>query len=57
VGRTWDEAEPDLRRGWDSYEHRGKSPAPWEEIKDAVGDAWERVMDRTHQEAGGTPGR
>jgi hypothetical protein len=44
LGRGWDEAEPDLRRGWDSYEHRGQSPTAWEEIKDAVRDAWDRVV-------------
>ncbi len=44
LGRDWEEAEPDLRRGWDSYEHRGESPTTWEEIKDAVRDAWDRVV-------------
>jgi hypothetical protein len=40
-GRTWEEAEPELRRGWDRYEGRGESK--WEEIKDSVRDAWERL--------------
>jgi hypothetical protein len=44
LGRDWDEAEPDLRRGWDSYQHRGESPITWEEIRDAVRDAWDRVV-------------
>jgi hypothetical protein len=44
LGRSWDEAEPDLRRGWDSYQHRGASPSTWEEIKSAVRDAWDRVV-------------
>jgi hypothetical protein len=42
MGRTWDDAEPDLRRGWETYEHRGESPS-WEEIKDAARDAWNRI--------------
>jgi hypothetical protein len=44
LGRTWDEAEPNLRHGWESYEHRGAAPSAWEEIKDAVRDAWDRVV-------------
>jgi hypothetical protein len=44
VGRDWDAAEPDLRRGWDSYQHRGQPPTAWEEIKAAVRDAWDRVV-------------
>jgi hypothetical protein len=43
LGRSWDEAEPDLRRGWDAYEHRGESPSTWDEIKEAVRDAWNRI--------------
>ena len=42
MGRSWEEAEPDLRAGWDRYEHRPE-PTVWDEIKDAVRDAWERV--------------
>ena len=40
-GRKWNEVENDLRRGWDKFEHRGKTT--WEQIKDAVRDGWERV--------------
>jgi hypothetical protein len=43
MGRRWDDAEPDLRAGWEGYEHRGEAPSAWEEIKQAVRDAWERV--------------
>lgn len=43
LGRRWDDAEPDLRAGWDRYEHRGEQPSTWDEIKDAVRDAWDRV--------------
>jgi hypothetical protein len=43
VGRSWDDAEPDLRRGWDRYEHRGEHQSTWDEIKEAVRDAWDRI--------------
>ena len=42
-GRTFDDAESDLKTGWDRYEHRGDNRSAWEEIKDAVRDAWDRV--------------
>ena len=41
--RRWDDAEPDLRAGWERYQHRGEQPSAWEEIKEAVRDAWNRV--------------
>jgi hypothetical protein len=41
TGKTWDEVEKDLRRGWDKVEYRGQST--WESIKMAVRDAWDRV--------------
>jgi hypothetical protein len=44
MGRKWDEAEPDLRQGWETYPHRGPEPTAWEEIKHAVRDAWNRVV-------------
>jgi len=44
LGRNWDDAEPDLRHGWENYEHRGEAPTAWEEIKHAVRDAWDRVV-------------
>jgi hypothetical protein len=40
-GREWNDVESDLSRGWDSYEHRGNST--WEDMKDAVRDAWDRM--------------
>jgi hypothetical protein len=43
MGRSWDEAEPDLRQGWTGYQHRGESQSAWDEIKDAVRDAWDRI--------------
>lgn len=48
--RSWEDAEPELREGWDRYEHRGDSRSTWEEIKEAVRDAWDRV---TGEHAGG----
>jgi hypothetical protein len=43
VGRSWEDAEDDLRQGWDRYEYRSENPSTWEEIKEAVRDAWNRV--------------
>jgi hypothetical protein len=47
-GRNWSDVESDLSRDWDSYQYRGTST--WEQIKDAVRDAWDRVTG--HQPAG-----
>ena len=46
MGREWDDAETDLKSGWDRYEHRGGLQSTWEDIKDAVRDAWDRVTGR-----------
>jgi len=43
-GREWNDVESDLRGGWDRYEHRGQST--WENVKDAVRDAWHRATNR-----------
>jgi hypothetical protein len=43
MGRSWEDAEPDLRAGWERYEHRGENPTAWDEIKEAVRDAWNRI--------------
>jgi hypothetical protein len=43
VGRSWDDAEPDLRTGWERDQQATGSPSAWEEIKGAVRDAWDRV--------------
>ena len=40
AGREWNDVEPDLERGWDTY--RGKSQTKWGEVKDAVRDAFHR---------------
>jgi hypothetical protein len=39
--RDWNDVEPELSTGWKSYAHRGAST--WEQMKDAVRDAWDRV--------------
>ena len=44
--QNWDDVEPDLTMGWDEYEHRGNST--WENVKDAVRDAWDRVTGKRH---------
>jgi hypothetical protein len=43
LGRTWDDAEPDLRSGWERYQEESGAPSAWDEIKAAVRDAWDRV--------------
>ena len=43
-GRNWSDVQSDLSRSWDSYEGRGNST--WEQMKDAVRDAWDRVTGR-----------
>jgi hypothetical protein len=42
-GRQWNDVEPELRGGWEGYEHRGDSRSTWDQIKDSVRDAWDRV--------------
>ena len=43
MGRRWEEAEEDLRTGWDRLEGKGPGGSIWEDFKDAVRDAWDRV--------------
>jgi hypothetical protein len=43
-GRDFEEVERELESNWPS--RRGKSQSTWEEIKDAVRDAWDRVKNR-----------
>ena len=40
-GRQWGDVESDLSRGWETA--RGESKSTWQDIKDAVRDAWDRV--------------
>lgn len=53
-GRDWNDAEPELREGWEGYEHRGSNQSTWDEIKQAAKDAWDRV---TGEEGDGSRGR
>lgn len=39
--RSWNDVEADLSRDWSEYQHRGTST--WEQVKQAVRDAWDRV--------------
>ena len=39
--RSWNDVEADLSQDWNAYEHRGSST--WEQMKDAVRDAWDRI--------------
>ena len=43
LGRSWDDAEPDLREGWTRYQTDTGASSAWEEMKAAVRDAWDRV--------------
>lgn len=43
LGRSWEDAEPDLRSGWEQYQEESGTPSTWDEIKAAVRDAWDRV--------------
>ncbi len=50
-GREWADAEPDLRDAWPGNE--GETSPTWDEMKEAVRDAWDRARgrsqdDRTH---------
>ena len=40
-GRSFDEVEPELQRGWDAQ--RGDSTLTWDNAKAATRDAWHRV--------------
>ena len=40
-GRSWNDVQADLERGWENYKLRGK--LAWNEIKDAVRDSWDRA--------------
>jgi hypothetical protein len=45
-GREWSDVEQDLSSKWNSYQGRGTST--WEQMKDAVRDAWDRVTGKRH---------
>ena len=42
AGRSFEDAEQDLRRDWDSS-HRGSSDSSWDNVKDSVRRAWHKV--------------
>jgi uncharacterized protein (TIGR02271 family) len=46
-GRPFDEVEADLSKGWPKA--RGKSPLPWNKVREAVRDAYDRTI-RLHEE-------
>jgi len=50
-GLSFDDAEPDLARGWSDA--RGTSSLPWSHAKDAARDAWQRASDTVER---ATPG-
>jgi hypothetical protein len=42
AGKQWEDVENDLSRDWDRYEYRGQST--WQQMKNAVKDAWDRIV-------------
>ncbi len=42
-GRSFDEAEPELRREWESAKDKDRSRLAWDKAKHATRDAWNRV--------------
>lgn len=46
AGRTFDQAENDLSRGWEKA--KGKTELTWERAKHATRDAWDRVDSHMH---------
>jgi len=44
-GKKWNDIEHELRAEWDRYEGRDDR-STWEQVKDAVRDAWHRVTNR-----------
>lgn len=45
-GRDWSDVEPEISSQWNTYKYRGASA--WEQVKDAVRDAWDRVTGHRH---------
>jgi hypothetical protein len=50
-GKQWNEVEPELARGWETFKGGGwaefkgerKAESTWESVKAAVRDAWDRI--------------
>ena len=55
AGSSFDDAEPDLARGWNDA--RGTSSLDWERAKGAVRDAWTRVSDSVERAVPGDSDR
>ena len=41
--RGWSDVESEMRYGWEGSPYRGKEFSAWDEVKDAVRDAWQRM--------------
>jgi len=54
-GRSFDDAEPELKRDWERV--RGNSNLTWEKAKDASRDAWKRVSDTVERAVRGDSDR
>jgi len=50
-GRTFEQAEPDLKRGWEQA--KGTSHLTWDNAKDATRDSWQRLSNAAER---ATPG-
>ena len=46
-GRSWTEAEPEMRDAWEAWEHRPPD-AEWVDVKESVHDAWDHLRGREH---------
>ncbi|MGB7903418.1 MAG: hypothetical protein WCF43_01910 [Steroidobacteraceae bacterium] len=54
-GRSFDDAEPELKRDWERV--RGNSSLSWEKAKDASHDAWQRLSDAVERAVPGDSDR
>jgi hypothetical protein len=54
AGRDWSEVESDLASHWGECPYRGEST--WEQVKDAVRDGWERVVQASRSMVGAGSG-
>lgn len=54
-GRSFDDAEPELKRDWERV--RGNSGLSWDKARDASHDAWQRVSDAVERAAPGDSDR
>jgi hypothetical protein len=49
--RNFDEAEPELRGGWEKA--RGPSRLSWDHARHATRDSWQRLHNRKPEDSGG----